>query len=55
MSYMDNCTACEKKARNLEFMQGQIDDIREKVEHSYKERDPDYETIIDDIMGILER
>lgn len=52
----DNCTKCEDKDRDIDFIQKKLDDINAKVDYYYKKGDSsDYYNLIDDIMGILER
>ena len=56
MSYMDNCTACEDKARELDFAQNKLDEIRQTLEHYQNERDHwDWDNLIDDIWETLEK
>ena len=53
MSYMDNCTACEEKDRDLEFAYCQLDCIRELIDDVKKMTDID--CLRDAVMEILER
>jgi len=55
MSY-DECSGCREKKTENEFIQTQLDDIRKTVNHYYNKRDHwEWDNLIDEIMGILER
>ena len=55
MSY-DECPGCREKKTENEFIQTQLDDIRKTVNHYYNKRDHwEWDNLIDEIMGILER
>ena len=56
MSYMDNCTGCEDKARELDFAQNKLDEIRKTIEYYHSHRDHwDWDNLIDDIIATLEK
>ena len=52
----DECQGCREKATDIEFMQNQLDEIRDTLESYAKTRDHwDWDNLIEDIMGILEK